>query len=150
MSIFAIRGYGICCEDFREKIVPEKVFALLKEKEPNKSPELLAQWEEEYKLDADSFDLCEIVDRFCTDYCNLADLFSKADPTGQLSVDDNPNAGRSYLFCQAVMPWEAAASPFQTGSDVEEAIIAAVQKLTDLSAEEVLEYIDDIWDGGWS
>lgn len=151
MSVFAIRGYGIRCEDIKDNIVPEKVFSLLKEsvgKDSEEKMRCLSALEDEYK-NTNNFDINEIVDYFCTNYCHLAELFAVADETGNLSTDNNSDAGNSYLFCPAVLPWEASEQHFKTEEDVNDAIIAAVQKLTDLSAEEILHHIDDVYDGGY-
>ncbi len=149
MSAFAIRGYGIRCEDFKEHLVPEKVFAVLREEKGEDSASVskeISEFEAAYRA-IGRFNIGEIVEHFCYTYGHLGELFSLADTTGCLEIDDNPEHGRSYLYCAAMMPWEASNSPFQTESDVEQAIITAMQRLTDLTESEILDYIDDVYDG---
>lgn len=105
-------------------------------------------FEDDYKHNQ-VFDIREIIDYFCTDYCCLAELFAKADETGYLSTDNNSEDSNSYLFCPAVLPWEASDSCFKTAADVDSAIISAVQEFTNLSEDEVRGHIGEVHDGGY-
>ena len=129
MQYYCIIGYGINVTEIRDRIVPEKWEAFAKEHNINL---------ENGFIDPDDDDFL-----FETPYYNLAEIFVNCDDT-HLLVEDAGDDG-SYLFYTPKYPWW---QNFEMVSEtrVQNAIIDAVQKLTDMSAKEIRERIDYIED----
>jgi len=73
---------------------------------------------------------------------NLADLLTHCDDTDSITYGSD-GEGSYYFYYPPSMPWEMLETEPKSIKEVHERIIAAVQKITDLKAEEIDWMIDD-------
>lgn len=135
MSYWIIEGIGLNVADIEPHINKEKTVRFFSEQLPD---------EMDLKNiattgDHTSFDMEEY-------YCgrgfeNLADVLCHCDDTDSLTFGNDGEDG-VYFYYPPSMPWHHTPNEPQTEQEVVDRIIKAVQKITDMTKEEVEKVID--------
>lgn len=73
---------------------------------------------------------------------NLADILTYCDDTDSITYGED-GEGSSYFYYPPSMPWEMRETEPKTLREVHDRIIMAVQKITDLTPNEIDAMIDD-------
>lgn len=73
---------------------------------------------------------------------SLADLLTHCDDTNSITYGDD-GVGGSYFYYPPSMPWHRTSDEPESIDEVHERIIRAVQKITDLSDDEISQMIND-------
>lgn len=146
MHYGAVYGYGIAVDGLGDRIVSDKFVKFAKEK---------GLWLDEYddRIDSDYIDSTLILDCLETYYMSLEEMFADVDETGLLDYDSGMENG-GYLLYYPSYPWSnncwTLAKPPETREQVDDAIVKAIQKLTDLTEDEIesrIGYISDAYYG---
>ena len=121
-------GYGVDVLQYRDRIDEKKFFDFIKEK---------GIYDEECN---------EVDDYIGNQFVGYSGLFEYCDESGILSAD-NGDDYKEWLFVEPVFPWSVGKN-VKTKEEAKELIIKAVQKITDLTAEEIekdIDYFQDIY-----
>ncbi len=135
ISFWLISGIGIDAEEIREEINTAKLVWFLTEQCPDDT-ELKTMLE---LGDFSAFDLDDYLYGCCFD--NLADILCHCDETDTLTYGSDCD-GRNFFYYPPSMPWDRVSNEPQSKQEVIDRIIAAVQKITDLSDEQIMKIID--------
>lgn len=132
-NYWIVRGYGINASDISPSVVDkDKLISFLREKFPNE------------EID-DNLDVEDYLDWFASGeyYDNLANLLCCCDDTGLLAWAGNGD-GDWYVLYMPIYPWQISESDPKTLEELQKIIVAAVQKVCNLSEEEIIELMSDI------
>lgn len=140
MDYWVINGIGINTNDIRPHLNQGKLLDFLAEQLPD--DEDVIKWvalrEETGKCPA--FDINDFF--YGKPFANLADLLTFCDDTDTLTYDDD-NEGSSYFYYPPSMPWELREDDPKTIEEVHQRIVAAVQKVTGLTADNIESMVDN-------
>ncbi len=139
-SYGVVYGYGIPVDGLGDRVVPEKFIKFCREK---------GIWfdEDDRIIEEDGFDSTIIVDCLSGSYTSVEEVFADLDDTGLLDYDNGEMWG-GYLLYYPTYPWNKGVRVAESKEQVENAIIKAVQKLTDLTDDEIkdkIKYIEDYY-----
>lgn len=136
VSYWMIEGVGIDVDKIKPHLNNEKLVQLLSEQLPD--DEIVNEIMEKGSycdLDINDFMYGEPFD-------NLGDLLTHCDDSNSLSYGDDGESG-AYLYYPPSLPWQRTENDPETLEEVHRRIIKAVQRVTDLNAEEIDGMIDD-------
>lgn len=136
VSYWMIEGVGIDVDKIKPHLNNEKLVQLLSEQLPD--DEIVNEIMEKGSysdLDINDFMYGEPFD-------NLGDLLTHCDDSNSLSYGDDGESG-AYLYYPPSLPWQRTENDPETLEEVHRRIIKAVQRVTDLTAEEIDGMIDD-------
>lgn len=141
MTYWMIEGVGINADAIWDRLDDKKVIRFLAQQLPNE----VTSTEVEAALAAISRgESCPINIR---DYLygepleNLADALAHCDDTNTLTFADDGD-GSAYFYYPPSMPWERGENTPTSIDEVHQRIIDAVQKLTDMTSDEIEGIID--------
>lgn len=140
VSYWVISGVGICAEDVTRALNRKKlVLKLLELLHDEDSQELLQSI-----IANDRYEEFDIEGEFLfgNPYDNMAELLVECEGTMSFTYSDD-GFSRSYFYLPPTMPWINLESDPKTLEETHRRIIMAVQAITDLSAEEIEDLIDD-------
>ena len=137
----AVYGYGIPVDGLGDRIVPEKFrdFAI-------ENGLWLDKYDEE--IEEHGFDSTIIVECLQFEYMSLEELFASLDDSGFLDYDNGIENG-GYLLYYPSYPWSTGRRA-ESREQVDTAIINAIQRLTDMTDDEIRSkicYISDAYYG---
>lgn len=136
VSYWMIEGVGIDVEKVKPRFNNKKLAQLLAEQMPD--DEIVIEI-----MEKGSFNDLDINDfMYGEPFDNLADLLSRCDDSNSLTYGDDGESG-AYLYYPPSLPWERTENDPETLEEVHRRIIKAVQRVTDLSDEEIEQMIDD-------
>lgn len=136
VSYWMIEGVGIDVEKVKPHFNNEKLAQLLAEQLPD--DEIVIEI-----MEKGSFSDLDINDfMYGEPFDNLADLLSHCDDSNSLTYGDDGESG-AYLYYPPSLPWERTENDPDTLEEVHRRIIKAVQRVTDLSDDEIEQMIDD-------
>lgn len=140
VSYWMIAGVGIDTDKVEPHLHRDKLLDLLAEQLPDDEDvvELVQSREDTGKCP--EFDIDEYL--YDQPFENLADLLTHCDDTDTITYGDDGYGGY-YFYYPPSMPWELREEDPKTIEEVHRRIITAVQKVTDLTAEEIEAMIDD-------
>lgn len=136
VSYWVIEGVGINVNTIRPYLNKEKLVQFLTEQLPD--DELVIEFKKKgacCDLNIDDF-------LYGDPFDNLADLLSHCDDSNSFTYGDDGESG-AYLYYPPSFPWERTENEPETLEEVHRRIIKAVQRVTDLSDEEIEQMIDD-------
>ncbi len=137
-----ITGIGICTKKIAEHIDKKKLAHVLSEHIPD-NEELLSM------IKSDNYDGLNVDDYLHKKpFENLADLLCHCDDTDTITCEED-GQGNNYFYYSPSMPWHRRENEPQSREEVYARILAAVQKITTLSEEDVDNFIDDLSEPGW-
>ena len=132
MEYWVIQGVGLCAEDVQLSETKLRAFLL-----------------EQFRDDTDTIEEINSMDtidlnRFLygEPYSNLGELLTVCDDTGTMTYDDNGDCYSYFLFAPR-MPWEFKNGTPMTIDQCHDIIVRAVQRVSDMSREQILALIDD-------
>lgn len=143
MNYWMIEGIGLNADDIEPHINKEKVARFFYQQFPDNEElkDMIAAG------GYSSFDVEEYY--FGNGFDNLADVLCHCDDTDSLTYCGDGD-GNTYFYYPPSMPWHRTANEPQTEQEVVERIIKAVQKITDMTEEEIKEVINnDLYVVGW-
>lgn len=137
VSYWLIRGVGINANEVTDRLVNEKVVNLLAEQLPNDSSlqDMVKTGKYKNVIKDEEF-LCEY------GFDSMADFLTHCDDTDVLTYDDDGDGG-SYLYYPPSMPWWLTPNDPKTLQETHERIEKAVQRVTDMTTEEIEKLIND-------
>ena len=136
VSYWMIEGVGIDVEKVKPHFNNEKLAQLLAEQLPD--DEIVIEI-----MEKGSFSDLDINDfMYGEPFDNLADLLSHCDDSNSLTYGDDGESG-AYLYYPPSLPWQRTENDPETLEEVHRRIIKAVQRVTDLTVEEINGMIDD-------
>lgn len=136
VSYWVIEGVGINVNTIRPYLNKEKLVQFLTEQLPD--DELVIEFEKKGTC-------CDLnIDDFLhgDPFDNLADLLTFCDDSNSLNYGDDGESNE-YLYYPPSLPWHRTGNEAETIEEVHRRIIKAVQRVTDLSDEEIEQMIDD-------
>lgn len=135
LSYWMIEGIGINVENVIPYVNKEKAARAILEQHPD-DDEL-----QEIILSGDysSFDVEEYL--YEVGFDNFADLLTHCDDTDSLTYSDDGD-GNSYFYYPPSMPWHRVSNEPNSEDEVIDRIVAAVQKITDMTREKIVLKID--------
>lgn len=137
LDYWVIRGVGVNADDVRFN--NEKVKHVLREQFAYETELLDA-------LNDDNFDIGEFVYECGLD--SIADFLTFCDDTDTLTYGEAN--GRSFFYYPPSMPWELTPNDPTSREEVYKNIIAAIQKVSDMTEEEIRTMIyDDLNEVGY-
>lgn len=129
-------GIGIKTSDIIEHLDNKKCIAMLKEQLPNEDIP------NEDELDIDDF-------LHGNPFDNLGDLLCHCDDSETLTYGDNGEC-EDYLYYAPSYPWDRKQNDPESIQQVHDRIIDAVQKVCNMTKEEIENIIDnDLYEEGW-
>ncbi len=136
VSYWMIEGIGLNVDDVAPHINKEKAVRFFLEQFPEESDlaDMIAA------NDYSSFDIEEYY--YGNGFENLADVLCHCDDTDSLTFGDDGDGG-VYFYYPPSMPWHHTSNEPQTEQEVIDRIIKAVQKITDMTEEEIKKIIDN-------
>lgn len=141
LSYWVLEGVGLCAEDIEPYINQKKLVKLLLEQLIDEDDEV--KEELQLMIDTEDFSKFDYGDYlYGCPFENLADILTHCDDTDSLTFGDNGD-GSHYLYYPPSMPWWFREEDPKSLDEVHERIITAVQRITDLQKEEILQMIDD-------
>lgn len=127
-------GIGISTNDIICKINVKKCIKFLKEQLPDK------------EIKEKDFDIDDFL--YGLPFDNFGDVLCHCDDTNTLTYGDN-GEGEYYFFYAPSYPWERSNNEPTSVEEVHERIIIAVQKLCDLTSDQIEKLIqDDLYEYG--
>lgn len=135
LSYWVIEGVGLKVNDIN-KLNNEKLVRKISEELPDDECLLGMIRNNDYK------DFCVDDYLFGYPFDNFGDILTHCDDTDTLTFGDD-NEGDVYLYYPPSLPWWRREDEPQTLEEVIDNIVNAVQKVTDLSREEIKELIDE-------
>lgn len=136
VSYWMIEGIGLNADDVAPHINKEKAVRFFLEQLPEESDlaDMIAA------NDYSSFDIEEYY--YGNGFENLADILCHCDDTDSLTFGDDGDGG-AYFYYPPSMPWHHTSNEPQTEQEVIDRIIKAVQKITDMTEDEIKKIIDN-------
>lgn len=136
VSYWMIEGIGLNADDVAPHINKEKAVRFFLEQLPEESDlaDMIAA------NNYSSFDIEEYY--YGNGFENLADVLCHCDDTDSLTFGDDGDGG-TYFYYPPSMPWHHTSNEPQTEQEVIDRIIKAVQKITDMTEEEIKKIIDN-------
>ena len=130
VSYWMIEGIGINANDVAPHINKEKAVRFFLKQLPEESDlaDMIAA------NNYSSFDIEEYY--YGNGFENLADVLCHCDDTDSLTFGDDGDGG-AYFYYPPSMPWHHTSNEPQTEQEVIDRIIKAVQKITDMTEEEI-------------
>lgn len=128
MCYWACEGIGINTRDVIDSLNVERCISLLKEQLPNE------------EFSEEEFDITDYF--YGSPLDNFGELLCVCDDTDSMTYGDD-GEGEYYFYYPRSYPWERSNNEPKTIEDVHERIIRAVQKICDLTAEQIDKIIDD-------
>ena len=135
LSFWVINGIGIDTAKIKDRISTEKIVRFLSEQVPDDT-DLKRMLE---NGDFSSFNLEDYLYGSCFD--SVADVLCHCDDTDTLTYTSDGEGGE-YFYYPPSMPWDHVPNEPKSEQDVIERIIAAVQRLTDMSDDQIREIVD--------
>lgn len=136
MSYWVIDGVGMNTDKIRPYLNPKKIVRFIVEKYPG-----LEDLSKMVRKDDFS--------KFCLDeylhgalFESLGDMLTFCDDTDCMTYAGDDDGG-DYFYYPPSMPWHRWESDPQSLDDLHQRIVLAVQKVTDLSPDEILALVDD-------
>lgn len=140
MSYWMIEGVGLDTDRVRPYLNKEKAAQFLIE-QISDEPDTV--WSLKQMLSTGDFSGLDIDDYLYGEpFENFADILTHCDDTDSITYGDDGD-GSYYFYYPPSMPWEMRDTEPKTVREVHNRIIEAVQKVTDLTAEEIDLMIDD-------
>lgn len=134
MCHWVCEGIGINTDDVIGKINVKKCIKFLKEQLPDE------------EIDEKDFDIDDFL--YGQPFDNFGDVLCHCDDTNTLTYGDN-GEGEDYFFYTTSYPWERRENEPTSIEEVHERIIAAVQKLCDLTSDQIEKLIqNDLYEYG--
>ncbi len=133
LNYWKICGYGINATDISPSVInKDRFLSFLREKFPDEEIE-------------DNLEIDEYLDWFASGeyYDSFAQILCHCDDTGTLTWSCSCD-GYCYVLYMPKYPWQIAEGDPKTLEELQKIIIAAVQKICDLSEEEIIELMGDI------
>lgn len=136
MSYWMIEGVGLNADDVAPHINKEKAVRFFLEQLPEESDlaDMIAA------NDYSSFDIEEYY--YGNGFESLADVLCHCDETDSLTFGDDGDGG-AYFYYPPSMPWHHTRNEPQSEQEVIDRIIKAVQKITDMTEEEIKKIINN-------
>ncbi len=136
MSYWMIEGVGLNVDDIEPHINKEKAARFFYEQFPDDAElkDMIAA------NNYSSFDMEEYYDG--NGFENLAEVLCFCDDTDSITFGDD-GEGNAYFYYPPSMPWHHTATEPQTEQEVINRIIKAVQKITDMTEEEIKKVINN-------
>ena len=134
MDYWIISGVGIACYNIEPYVKKDKLFDFIRSQFSEKDLKDIFPY-----IEYPSLSIEEIVSM--SGYDNLADLLCHCDDTDSLTYGDD-GEGNCYFYYPPSMPWEHTATEPKSAEEVIQRIIVAVQKITDMTSEQIKSYID--------
>lgn len=134
MSYWIISGIGIACYEIEPYVKRDKLFDFIRSELCKKDLERLFPGIEYPSLSID-----EIVSM--AGYDDIADLLCHCDDTDSLTYG-NDGEGGCYFYYPPSMPWEQTPTEPKSVEEVIDRIVNAVQKITDMTSEQIESLID--------
>ena len=144
LSYWVIEGVGLCTEDIEPYINKKKLVEFMLEQLDSKDEEVISELKHMIATeDFSEFDLINYL--YGYPFENLADILTHCDDFNSLTFGDDGDSGCSshYLYYPPSMPWWIREEDPKSLDEVHNRIVAAVQKITDMDAEDILRLIDD-------
>ena len=135
MSYWLIEGIGLNVDDVRPHVNNKKAVYFFHERFPDERDLV----EMIFTGDYSSFDMEEYF--YGNGFENLADVLCHCDDTDSIVFSDDGD-GNAYFYYPPSMPWHHTDNEPKTEQEVIDRIIAAVQKITDMTADEIVKIID--------
>lgn len=136
MNYWMIEGIGLCTRDIKERIDTEKVVRFFVQQFPDDDDLLDMIAANNYS----SFDMNDYL--YGNGFENLADVLCHCDDTDSITFMDDGD-GNCYFYYPPSMPWHHTSNEPQSEQEVIERIVRAVQKITDMTEEEIKKVIDN-------
>ena len=136
VSYWMIAGVGIDTDKVEPFLDKEKLAKMLHEQLPDDEELLEIIASKQY----DNLDVRDFL--YGEPFENLGDLLTHCDDTDSITYGDDGESG-SYFYYPPSMPWQRVPDEPETLEEVHRRIIKAVQVVTNLSAQDVEEMIDD-------
>lgn len=135
MTYWMIEGIGLKVSDIKPHIDKEKAARFFYEQFPDNTElkDMVSSG------DYSGFD----AEEFCYSlwFDNLAHVLCRCDDTDSLTFCDDGD-GSLYFYYPPSMPWERTSNEPQSERDVIDRIVKAVQKIADMTYEEIEKLID--------
>lgn len=132
VSHWLITGIGIRANDIEPRIDETKAIQFLYEQFPDAVDlEIIF-----HDNDFTAKDLGQ-----CCGFDNLANVLCHCDDTDTLTYGDD-GEGNQYFYYPPSMPWHHVFNEPKSENDVIDRIVAAVQKITNMSRDEIVNLID--------
>lgn len=128
MSNWVCEGIGINADDVIGSINVKQCIKFLKEQLPDE------------EIEEEDFEITNFL--YGEPFDNFGDLLCHCDDTNTMTYGDNGN-GESYFFYRPSYPWQWCDREPKSLGEVHERIIAAVQKICDLTSDQIEALIDD-------
>lgn len=135
LSFWVINGIGIDAAKIQDRFKTEKLVRFLSEQVPNDN-DLKRMLE---SGDFSSFTLEDYL--YGSWFDSVADILCHCDDTDTLTCASDGEGGE-YFYYPPSMPWDHVPNEPQSEEDVIERIVAAVQKITDMSDDQIREIVD--------
>lgn len=135
-SYWMIEGIGIDVEKIRPHLNKRKVLRLILEQYPDDEDTL--EWKR--RRDLTKFDIDDYL--YGNLFDNLGDLLTHCDKTDTITYGDTGDGG-VYFYYPPSMPWHRTKNEPDSEKEVHRRIVDAVMVVTDLSADEIEQMIDD-------
>lgn len=135
MDYWIINGIGISCEDIEPYINKNKLLDFIRSQLSEKDLKDIFPCIKDPSLSIE-----EIVDR--SGYDNLADLLCHCDDTDSLTYGDD-GEDHCYFYYPPSMPWHHTSTEPKSEDEVAQRIVAAVQKIADMTREQIFSQVDD-------
>lgn len=132
MEYWVIRGVGICADDVVLNDLKLRTFLLEQFRDDMDTINEINRME---TIDINAF-------LYGEPYSNIAELLTECDDTGTMTYDDD-GEGYSYFLFAPRMPWEFKNGMPMTIDQCHDIIVRAVQKVSDMTREQILGIIDD-------
>lgn len=135
-----IEGIGIDADRIRPYLNQNKLLDFLAEQLPENDYVIELVQSRENTGECPDFDIDDYL--YGQRFQNIADLLTFCDDTDTITYGDD-GEGSHYFYYPPSMPWDRREEDPKTIEEVHQRIIAAVQKVTDLSDGEIELMIDD-------
>lgn len=141
LSYWVVEGVGLCTEDIEPYINQKKLVELMLGQLDSNNEEVMNELKQMISTeDFSEVDLRNYLHGY--PFENLADILTHCDDSDSLTFGDD-GCSSHYLYYPPSMPWWIREEDPKSLDEVHRRIIAAVQKITDMDAEDILRLIDD-------
>lgn len=135
MCYWTVEGVGLDTSVIRPYLNNRKLLNFLSQQLPD--DEDVLEWKN--RIDLKGFDIDVFL--WGQPFENLADILTHFDDTGTLCYGEVD--GADYFYYPPSMPWQIRENDPKSIDDVHKRIIDAVMAITDMSADQIAELIDD-------
>lgn len=132
-SYWLITGVGLNADHI--EISQKKLRAFLQEELDGGREDFPEVWEDSKELDVNDY-------LYGEPYDNLGDLLTFCDDTDTLTYGDD-GEGTPYFYYPPSMPWQQGVRDPLTLDDCKRNIVKAVQRISDMTEEEIMNIIDE-------